>query len=149
MTASETGEIEKVKLRLHDYLERNNHRKTPERFAILEEIYTRQGHFEVEDLYESMKSKKYRVSRATLYNTIDLFLNCNLVVKHVFEPSRSRYEKAPVTSTHDHLICTKCGQVSEFSCPEIEKIKTSVEKTQKFSIVKHSLYFYGLCEKCK
>jgi Fur family ferric uptake transcriptional regulator len=135
---------EKVLSIFSAYLVQNGHRKTPERFAILSEIYGYNGHFDVETLYEKMKSNNYRVSRATLYNTIELLLACNLVTKHQFGKNLAQYEKAHGSKQHDHLIFTDSNEVKEFCDPRIQQIKTTIESLFDVDIQHHSLYFYGV-----
>ncbi len=132
-----------IKDRFTSFLEENKHRKTPERYAILEEIYNSDDHISVEKLFAKMMDKNYRVSRATLYNTLDILLESRLIRRHQFGDNVAYYEKSYFDGKHDHIIMTDTGEVLEFTDPMVQEIKKTIEEVFNVSIEEHSLYFYA------
>lgn len=127
------------------YLKKRGQRQTPERFAVLEEIYACDDHLDADELYLRLKQKESSVSRATVYNTLELLLDCDLVVRHQFGKNQAKYERAYSYWQHDHLICLDCNHVLEFCDPRLQSIQEMVAEIYKFSITHHSLTMYGHC----
>jgi len=141
--------IEIAKQILTEYLIKKEHRKTPERYAILEEIYRRDEHFTIEDLFIFMRDNHYRVSKATLYNTLEILIDCKLVIKHQFGSNTAQFEKSITSFKHDHLICTDCGKIIEFYDSEINNIIKKATENTGFMPDNHTFYVYGVCGECE
>lgn len=137
-----------VKQIFTEYLKSHSLRKTPERFAILDKIYSIDGHFNIEQLYEYMIEDKYPVSRATLYNNIDLLLDAKLLIRHHINNNMAQYEKSYNNGAHNHFICSICGKVREFSDQGITRA-IQAKKMSNFRQSHYSLYIYGICSKCE
>ena len=127
------------------YLRQQNLRQTPERFAVLDEIYSTGDHLDADELYLRLKQKGNRVSRATVYNTLELLLDCDLVVRHQFGKNQAKYERAYSYWQHDHLICLDCNELMEFCDPRLQGIQEMVAEIYQFEIKHHSLNLYGHC----
>lgn len=139
---SET-QLDRVRDVFTRYLKERGQRKTPERYAILSEVYAEVGHFDVETLYSGMKAKNYHVSRATLYNTLDLLVECGLVRRHQFATNQAHYEKSYFNRQHDHLLMVDNGEVIEFCDPRIQQIKASIAELFGVEVTGHQLYIYA------
>ena len=133
---------------LDNYLEMNNHRKTPERYTILKAIYSIDGHFGLEELNDKLANDfNFPVSRATLYNTLNLFLALRLVIRHRFQGT-TKYEACYDNNSHCHQICTMCGKVTEVKSHQVSEAINSMP-TRRFHKDGFMLYVYGICSSCQ
>ena len=132
--------------RFEVFLDLHSYRKTSERFAVLEELYALDRHIDVESLFVVMRNKEHSISRATIYNTLDLLVKCGLAVKHQFKEQNALYEQALVYQHHDHLVCNDCDIIKEFTDSRIDDIRKNVNTDLKTEIKNHSLVFYGDCQ---
>ncbi len=140
-------EMVKARTVLDDYLKTNQHRKTPERYAILDAVYSIGGHFTLEALNELLEKKKFHVSRATLYNTIRLFLELRIVVRHNLIDG-IKYEACYDNESHVHQVCTVCGKVTEIQMPAVNRAIAQA-KPGNFRRDAFALYIYGVCLECQ
>lgn len=129
------------------YLEQSNHRRTPERYAILDAIYSINGHFSLEQLEHKLIEANFRVSRATLYNALRLFIALRLVVRHNFQAG-TMYEASYNNVGHCHRVCTVCGKVVEVKSQEILNAVKQLHLTR-FRPDGFSLCIYGICSSCQ
>lgn len=124
-------------------------RATPERFAILDEVLRTQGHFDAESLYYRLITGGVKVSKATVYNTLELLQSCGLVSKYRFAENTSRYEKAFGRPHHHHLICLECGDIIEFVSNKLERIQNEVCNEKDFKAQSTTLQIFGSCSRCR
>lgn len=131
--------------KFRNYLTAHSLRKTPERFALLDKAMTLPGHFGVDILYEAMEASGYHVSRATIYSTLELLVDCGLLNRHLFGARKTSYEMA--VGSHFHLICSACGVIREI---EEESLSQSLMemKFPGFNPTYCSTMVYGLCDEC-
>lgn len=145
MKESVLAAVERI---LDNYLEMNNHRKTPERYTILRAIYGMNGHFTMEELNDKLALEMgFPVARATLYNTLNLFLALRLVTRHRFQGS-TKYEACYDNSSHCHQICTVCGRETEFKSIELNQVVDNLH-LRRFRKDGFTLYVYGVCSTCQ
>lgn len=130
------------------YLAEKKLRKTEVRYAILECICSFPGHFDMCLLHQKLEEMNFHVSRATVYNTVDVLVDSGLIVRHQLTAQAVQYELRMLAETHLHLICMKCGAIRELKDATLKK-DVGALKISRFTPEYHALYIYGLCSKCK
>ena len=141
------GTRRKARELLDNYLAGSGHRHTPERTAILDAVYSQKGHFTLEELANTLVEKNFPVSRATLYNTMRLFIKLRLVVRHRFI-GRTSYEVCYANGNHIHQVCTVCGGVCEVMANNVA-VAVDELRLNRFRKEGFTLYIYGVCTRCQ
>ncbi|MCB2206507.1 transcriptional repressor [bacterium] len=131
------------------YLRRNKYRVTPERFEILDAVLECNGHFDADELFLKMKSLGSKVSRATVYNTLDKLTECGIVSRYRFGERLARYEIMFGNEHHHHVICRSCGTIEEFVDKRVERLARDAARSLNYQFQDAVLHIYGLCEKCR
>ncbi len=131
-----------------EFLAKKGLKLTKERSAILEEVFSTHGHFDPDDLLMKMRQKGIRVSKASIYRTLPLLLECGLVEEVEKVDKHAHYEHTFGHGHHDHLICIKCGKVIDVYSEKLERLQKKLCNREKFRCVTHSLEIKGYCEKC-
>jgi len=138
----------KVRHLLTEFLQKNNYRKTPERYHILEVIYDiDHGHYDVDSLYKILRERGMFISKATLYNTLELLLEAGLIRKHYFSHNSAFYEKRFFSGSHHHLIILnekgEVKEIKEFCDPRVDAVRQDLEKLFNVKVTDNDLYFYA------
>lgn len=144
LTTTQLGEVRE---RFLGFLKERGQRRTPERLAVLDALYATPDHVDADTLYARLRQDGVQVSRATVYNTLDLLLESDLAVRHQFGQQQAKYERAYAYWQHDHLICVDCGEILEFCDPRLQSIQETVADIYGFEVARHALTVYGHCRR--
>jgi Fur family ferric uptake transcriptional regulator len=134
--------------RFREYLEKRNLRLTPERRAVLDVVLGLDGHFDAEALLDVLRRRR-KVSRATLYRTLDHLRESGLIKMHRFGHGHAVYEPMYGREHHDHMVCDRCGKVIEFVSAEIERLQEEMCRRHGFRPTNHVMSIFGICAACR
>src|SRR5437762_11444722 len=131
------------------FLQQQGLKLTSEREALVREIFSTHYHFEADELLFKMKQNRVKISRATIYRTLELLVKSGMVRRVHLGEDHYHYEHVAGNSHHDHLICTTCGAVIEFNDPALEARQIEICERKKFTPTFHNLQILGVCESCR
>lgn len=122
---------------------------TGPRLKILDLFETHaEEHLSAEDVYRILLDEGIEIGVATIYRVLTQFEQAGILLRHHFETGKAVYE-LNTGGHHDHIVCVKCGKVTEFHNDEIEKLQDTIAEENGYRIVDHALYMYGVCSDCQ
>jgi Fur family ferric uptake transcriptional regulator len=131
------------------YLERRGLKLTAERQAVFDQLFARHEHVEADELLVRLRARGKKISRATIYRTLELLVDSGIVGRVRIREIGYRYERLRAGEHHDHLICNECGRVIEFFEPRIETLQDEVCDRYGFLSISHSHQMRGICRQCR
>ncbi len=134
---------------LSEYLVGQGLKSTSQRDTILQIFVNAGSHLSAEELYSRVKKTHPRIGYATVYRTLKLLAEAGMAEERRFEDGFTRYEYRATDGHHDHLICTRCGEIIEFENVRIEELQADVARKKRFKVQNHKLEIYGLCSACQ
>ncbi len=134
---------------LTEYLAGQGLKSTSQRDTILKIFVDAGRHLSAEELYARVKKTHPGIGYATVYRTLKLLAGAGMAEERRFEDGFTRYEFKAAKGHHDHLICTRCGEIIEFENERIEALQQDVARKNRFLVKSHKLELYGLCAECQ
>jgi Fur family ferric uptake transcriptional regulator len=131
------------------YLREHRLPVTSQREQVAELVLESHGHLSVEDIEQQLRERGLRIGKATVYRTLDILARSGMISERDFGEGFRRYERVPGHPHHEHLICTRCGKVVEFTNDRLERMKALIAEEYGFQHHHHRLEIYGLCRECQ
>ena len=132
-----------------DYIRQRGLRRTTEREVVLREIFEIHGHFDVDELYLKLRQKGVKVSKASIYRALPLFMECGLIREVDFSQGHWHYEHIYGHAHHSHLRCLGCGEIQEFQEPALKLLEEQLAREYNYRIKGHHLQVQGYCSTCR
>lgn len=149
LSRNSTSAIEKEISRFQDFLRGQGLKLTGERTALVREIFSTHYHFDADELLFKLKDKGAKISRATIYRTLELLVKSGMVRRVHLGEDHYHYESVGQGSHHDHLVCTTCGNVIEFQDESLTARQREICAEHKFSPTFTNLQILGVCHRCR
>lgn len=134
---------------LNRYLLAKQLKQTKQRKSIVEIFLSMNNHISAEELHEEVKRRGHNIGLATIYRTLNLLKDADLVEQQQFDDGRAVFEVLQPGEHHDHIICTKCRKVVEFHNEAIEELQRAIAREHGFELSYHTHELYGLCASCR